>query len=91
MKYYIDYGTGAGNKWVEGTLQDAMKQADNGATYTKETYGVYLYNEALEEYTPVAVRTWYGTQYNADDESLYAEEPITFGNFGFYGDWQTEF
>lgn len=89
MKYYIDYGTGEDNEWVDGNLQEAMDIADEGARYTQENFGVYLYDEGT--YVPVAVRNWYGVAYNADDEALYAEDPIVFGTEGFYGDWQTEF
>ena len=34
MKYYIDYGTGAGNEYVEGTLDEAKKVAEDGLSYT---------------------------------------------------------
>lgn len=33
--YYIDYGTGAGNEYVDGTLDDAKKVAEDGIAYTQ--------------------------------------------------------
>lgn len=37
MKYYVNYGTGAGNEEVEGTLEDAMRVAEEGLTYTQQS------------------------------------------------------
>ena len=34
---------------------------------------------------PVAIRNWYGVAY--DEEEAYEENPICFGDFGYYGDW----
>lgn len=33
-KYYINYGTGAGDKYIEGTLDEAKKVAEDGLSYT---------------------------------------------------------
>ena len=30
MRYYVNFGTGAGDEWVDGTLEDAKKAAENG-------------------------------------------------------------
>lgn len=30
MRYHINYGTGAGNECVDGTLEDAKKAAEEG-------------------------------------------------------------
>jgi len=34
MKYYVNYGTGAGNEEIEGTLEDAMRVAEEGLTFS---------------------------------------------------------
>ncbi len=26
MRYYVNFGTGAGDEWVDGTLEDAKKR-----------------------------------------------------------------
>ena len=80
MKYYIDYCTGAGNETVEGTLRQAMKIADNGAAYTQQDIAI----RDEEGYT-IAVRRWVGVDFANGYE---AENPIIFGSFGFYDDWE---
>ena len=61
MKYYINYNTGAGNKWAD-TLEAAKELADDGAAYTQRP--IIIEDEAPEE------------------------NPICFGKFGYFGDWQ---
>ncbi len=93
-KYYIDYNTGAGNEYAE-TLEEAKALADEGACYTQQS--IYIYevesetdNDIDYDYyetprQPVAIRNWYGVAY--DEEESYEENPICFGDFGYYGDW----
>lgn len=76
--YYIKYHTGAGDDIAE-TFDLALKTADEGAAYTQQNIDILD-----EEEKVVATRQWCGVAY-ADDES--AENPIEFGNFGFYDDW----
>jgi len=80
MKYYIDYCTGAGNEWVDGTLEDAMKTAEEGLAYTQQP--VIIFDE---EHNEVARLPWWGV-------SPKEEDIVTalFGNYGFYGEWQYE-
>lgn len=77
MTYYVNYGTGAGNEEVEGTLEDAMRVAEDGLSYTQES--VKIEDEDGEE---VAILPWYGTAPEEDDMVT-----CQFGDFGFYGEW----
>lgn len=93
-KYYIDYNTGAGNEYAE-TLEEAKALADEGACYTQQSIHIYEVesetdNDIDYDYyetprQPVAIRNWYGVAY--DEEEAYEENPICFGDFGYYGDW----
>ncbi len=78
MKYYINYGTGAGNEEVEGTIQNAMKVAEDGLAYTQMP--VVIFDESGQE---VAILPWWGVQPGEDDIVTAA-----FGEFGFYGTWE---
>ncbi len=77
MKYYINYGTGAGNELVEGTLDEAKKVAEDGLAYTQTD--IRIQTEHGED---VAVLNWYGVTPNEDDVVT-----AKFGDFGFYGEW----
>lgn len=76
--FYINYNTGAGNEWVTGTIEDAMKKADENATYTQETIAIENAN-----HDELAHRSWHGTLEFIDGE----ENPIKFGDSGYYSDW----
>lgn len=77
MKYYVNYGTGAGNEEINGTLEEAMKVAEEGLSYTQQT--VCIQNECGED---VARLPWYGVRPEEDDVVT-----AQFGDFGFYGEW----
>lgn len=77
MKYYINYGTGAGNEYVEGTLEDAKKVAEDGLSYTQTDVKVQT-----EDGEDVAILKWYGVQPEKDDVVT-----AQFGDYGFYGEW----
>lgn len=77
MKYYIDYGTGAGNEYVEGTLDEAKKVAEDGLSYTQTDVKVQT-----EDGEDVAILKWYGVQPNEDDVVT-----AQFGDYGFYSEW----
>lgn len=79
MKYFINYGTGAGNEWVEGTLEDAKQIADQGTSYPG--CSVSIYDENMEF---VCKRKWWGCLTGIED----CVNPIQFGSFGFYDDWR---
>jgi hypothetical protein len=74
-KYYIYYGTGAGNEWVTGTLEEAKQAAVEGVHYTQTD--VVILEDGEEE---VARLVWYGYPREVDD----IEVVIDFGGFGFY-------
>lgn len=77
--YYINYHTGAGDDTAD-TMDKAMQVADAGAAYTQQD--ITIEDEAGNV---VAIRRWYGVQYNKDEDD--AETPICFGDFGYYADW----
>lgn len=79
-RYYIDYGTGAGNEWVHGTLEDAKAIADEGATYTQCSITIQD-----SDYSDICTRHWDGSTY--DKDMVDDENPIIFGDYGFYSDW----
>lgn len=85
MKFYIDFGTGAGN-FYEESLEKAMEAADEEVAYTQQDIKIYAVdengyiNDNLE-----MVRIWCGYEYRPEEEPC--ENPICFGTFGFYSDW----
>ena len=78
--YTINYHTGAGNT-TSDTLEDAMAIADSSAAYTQE----HITIEDAEG-NVVAKRFWWCCTQGVENE----ENPISFGDFGFYGDWSHE-
>ena len=82
-KYFIKYHTGAGDEWIEGTLQEAMKTADELAAYTQQS--ISIEDEAGNE---VARRPWWGVKYDPDVDEAAEDEVIQFGDYGYYGAWQ---
>lgn len=78
MRYYVNFGTGAGNEWVEGTLSEAQKVAEDGLAYTQTDVKIQT-----EDGKDVAVLPWWGVT-PEDDDVVTAR----FGDFGFYGEWQ---
>lgn len=78
--YYINYNTGAGNDYAD-TLEEAMQIADANACYTQQ-------NITIEDIdgNAVAIRRWWGVEY--DPETDYCEDPIDYGSWGYYGDWE---
>ena len=74
-KYYVDFGTGAGNKGFD-SLKEAMEYAEENCSYTQESIKI------LEDGEQRAVLPWYGVKAEEDDEVI-----VNFGDFGFYGSW----
>jgi len=74
-QYIIDFGTGAGNDEAD-TLEEAMKIAEEGLTYTLQP--VTIYSDGAE----VALLPWFGIE---PEEG----EVVTsrFGSHGYYGEW----
>lgn len=84
-RYYIDYNTGAGNEWVEGTLAHAKRVADKGAAYTQQHIYIYEYDDSRTSRALVAARKWY---WHPSDIGQM-RNPIAFGDSGYYGDWES--
>lgn len=79
VKYFIDYGTGAGNLWmITKDLNNVKQFADESASYTQES--ILILDESGEEVTR---RTRVGCCSGVEDQ----DNPITFGDFGYYADW----
>lgn len=83
--YYIDFGLDRLNKTVEGTLEDAKKEAENSAEFTVSSIRIYEGSpeEWKERQEPVAVLPWYGRY-----ASEYDEVVVDFGSLGYYGAWR---
>ena len=81
QQYYINYGTGAGNFHIVGTLEQAQEAADESAAYTQSN--IYIQDS---EGNDIVTRHWWGCINNNDIEDC--DNPIQFGKFGYYGDWQ---
>lgn len=77
--YFINYHTGAGNFELEGTLDDAMKAAEESISFTQQNVSIELDGEV------VAYLPWWGIQPKVQDVIT-----CQFGNFGFYGEWIIE-
>ena len=80
--YFVDFGTGAGNKYAD-TLEEAKMLADKCAAYTQKD--IRIVDRSTGE--AVAVRRWYGVKYDPDEAEQ--DDPIEFGDSGFYGDWES--
>lgn len=80
MKYFINYGTGAGDESVEGALDDARKVAENNLCYTQKDVRIEDENGNI-----VARLPWWGVVPEEDDEVV-----CRFGDSGFYGAWQED-
>ena len=58
-----------------------MQIADEGAAYTQQK--ITIEDENGET---VMTRPWWGVEYDPGEDDC--EEPICFGSYGYYGDWQ---
>lgn len=68
MKYCIDYGTSVENKLFEGTLEEAMKVAEKGITYTQQSVLIMDEKERL-----VAILPWYDVAGAEGEPGFYGE------------------
>lgn len=77
-KYSVNYHSGITYEF--DNVCEAMKFADNNAGYSQR-------NITIEDKlgNTIAERTWYGCK----DRISLCENPISFGDFGFYDDWCT--
>lgn len=79
-KYCICYHTGAGDLEAD-TIKEAKVLADCGAGYTQHDITIEDANGNV-----LYTRRWWGTEYDPDEDCC--KNPILFGDFGFYGDWE---
>lgn len=91
-KYYIDYGTGAGNEVVEGSIGDAQERADTGACYTQCSITIYEVDEQAKLLMPIYQRDWCGVAFDEEQAELYEDgenaDVLDYGDFGYYAPWQ---
>lgn len=83
-KFYLNFNTGYGYEEFEGTLEEAMREADDYASYTQESIDIYD-----ENYNLVASRSWCGVDFDNDRDLYESDEPdvIVFGSYGYYDEW----
>ena len=77
--YYVRFGTGAGD-FETATLEEAMEAADAAACYTQNDIVI---EDGCER--EIARRVWYGVEFDEDEHD--DDDPICFGDSGYYGDW----
>ena len=92
-RYYIDYGAGAGNEEVTGTIAEAMRVADKGARYTGKDIRIYVadaYEAKGPDVLPVAVRHWWNYAFDEDAEengNISTKDVIEIGE-GYFDAWR---
>lgn len=74
----INYNTGVGNLTAE-TISEAKSIADDNCQYTQADITIE------EDEEVIARRKWYGFEFNEENDG--SEDPIRFGSFGYYADW----
>lgn len=79
--YYIDFNNGL-EMTGYSTLEDAVKDADNHASYTQ--LNIYICCSTNDNI--IARRIWWSKPY----DPLFDPDknPICFGDLGFYSDWR---
>lgn len=75
-KYFINYNTGAGNIEIDGSIEEAMKLAEEELGYTQQNVSIEQDGEQIA-YLP-----WWGVIPEEDD--FVTKQ---FGDYGFYGEW----
>ena len=83
MKYYLSLNSMMEDEELEGSLEEAMAKADRMACYTQQDIRIYA-DEKRD--ILAAERRWYGVE---PDSELAEGDIISFGKFGFYGEWYT--
>lgn len=83
MKYYLSLNSMMDDEEFEGSLEEAMAEADEMSCYTQQN--IRIYADAKREKL-AAERHWYGTAFDGE----YPEgNIISFGKFGYYDEWHT--
>jgi len=77
MDYIINYQTGIADH--AKTLDEAKMIADAAAAYTQQDIVILFIDEEITR------RQWWGVAFDPDVDD--SEDPICFGDFGYYSDW----
>lgn len=75
----LDNDIDGGDYEAYGTIEDAQRRADELATYCQRDMDIYAPDGVYS-------RRWWGTTEGIED----CEDPIQFGSFGYYGDWELQ-
>ena len=93
MKYYVDYGTGAGNFVSDKALEETKREAENNMCYTQKDVTIY---EVSDNFSTSSLEWALGPRVAAISffvmacyADLYDGEPIAwFGPSYCYTAWQ---
>ena len=77
-KYFVNFGTGAGNYTSNLSLDELIEEVNEQLSYTQESVKIV----EVETDEVAATLTWYGTSPEEDDIVT-----AQYGDFGFYGEW----
>nr|DAG52817.1 MAG TPA: hypothetical protein [Caudoviricetes sp.] len=80
--YIVNYHTGAGNFIITGTLEEAIKEAEEGTCYTQKPVTIELEGE-YDEFYPIVILPWHNGE-PSKNKPVVAQ----FGDFGYYGTWE---
>lgn len=80
VRYYIDFGTGAGNEYAP-TLEEAKQAAIDGASYTQADITIYeCENGTITKDSPEVARLkWCGCTPDNEEDVV-----VDYGSFGYY-------
>lgn len=81
MKYYICLNEMIDDVEFDGSLEEAMAEADKMSCYTQQN--IRIYADAKRDKL-VTERRWYGVE---PDGECADGDIISFGNFGYYDEW----
>lgn len=78
LKYYVKFGTGAGDYSSINYLESLMQEINKYLAYTQKSVSIYDSKDNEIAYLP-----WYDVAPEEDDVVT-----ARFGDFGFYGEWE---
>ncbi len=86
MMYFVDFGNGNYERISAATLSDVKEVVNDMIGYNQSDVIIYD-DDSMRE---ICRREWWGVKYNSNE---YPPEidPICYGDFGYYGDWTTEY
>ena len=93
MKYYVDYGTGAGNFVSNKSLDETKKEAERGIRYTQKDVSIYEvsnnFTEDSLEWTLTPKLAAVSFFIFSDEARFYKGKPIAYyGKSHCYTAWQ---